>query len=337
MLLKRSFDDLFFINFTLKLTDKSSRHFRSPALLERSDEAEPVLFDPSAKAIGDDIDLEDLQAASSRVLLSLSAPSHIVGPGRTNELPLSTMSPESSQNATGTQSETASFATSGNTSQSQDPAKIKSLMMYHHKQRHIHKPHHATKARAASSSGHNMETHHLQADDLEEEDVWTDPVRYITTHEMGFNMFGMHITRSGVRCIRSIKMKLVQTNDSGETEEYEATGHWSMFGMLIHKKAYHDEIKDGGQNRYLVVGRMSTNGFVIKEKIIRYTEHDEEQMLRRLHKAVSDVRGSRSFFSLKSVSGFSLYQVRASDSASEISANGPTSATQQPATTPAPS
>ena len=105
-------------------------------------------------------------------------------------------------------------------------------------------------------------------------------------------------------------MKLVQTNDSGETEEYEAAGHWSIFGMLVHKKQYRDEAKEDGPTRYIVVGRMSNNGFVIKEKILRYQQGDEEHMLRKLHRFILSLRGTRGLlFSLKTVSGFGLYQV----------------------------
>jgi hypothetical protein len=125
-------------------------------------------------------------------------------------------------------------------------------------------------------------------------------------------MFGLRITRSGVRCIRSIKMTLTQTSNSNSKSpsEYSAAGHWSMLGMMLHRQQYHDEAHGVSKDRYLVVGRMSTNGYVIKEKIFRYPEHDEEQMLARLHGAVKAVRGTRGWFSLKSVSGFGLYKVR---------------------------
>lgn len=308
VLIKRNIEGAFSGTFKLTSIDNSSRRFRSPTSRKRRDEAEPVLFDPSTKAIGESIDAAELHANSSRILSSLHKLPQIDGAEPTHELSWSTIEDESSQMGTINQSGLATPVLNGNLAQPQDQAKVKNLMMYHHKQRHIHKPHLGLKTRARSPSGHDHESDPLRADDAEE-DVWTDPVRYITTHEMGFNFFGRRITRTGVRCIRSIKMKLVVTEDSGETQEYEATGHWSMMGMLIHKKKYHDEVKEGGQDRYLVVGRLSTNGYVIKEKILRYREHDEADMLRKLHKGVRAIRGMRGVFSLKSLSGFSLYQV----------------------------
>jgi hypothetical protein len=68
--------------------------------------------------------------------------------------------------------------------QSPEQMKTKSSMIYHHKQRHIHKPHSATKARTKSPASHDTEMQALNADESDE-DAWTDPVRYITTHEMG--------------------------------------------------------------------------------------------------------------------------------------------------------
>lgn len=278
---------------------------------------ELVMFDPSEEPIGHGVELENLEAVGNGMLASLSDYpwSHYGNSG--HEVLRSAAGQDLSQNPTGSQAEHTTPTTGIALALAQNPGKSKTSMMYHHKQRHIHKPRAPTKHPTKDPSSHDLELQPLHSPSGE--DRWPDPVRYITTHEMGFHLFNLRITRSGVRCIRSIKMTLTQSSDSGPSSNYESTGHWSMMGMLLHKRQYHDEAKGVSPDRYLVVGRMSTNGYVIKEKIFRYAEHDEEMMLSRLHRAVQAVRGMRGWFSLKSVSGFGLYQVLPLPSFSNLS------------------
>jgi hypothetical protein len=300
VLIRRNFDDLFIGTFNLTLADKNLKHLAS------KDAAEPVFFDPSAAPIGASVDSKNLQAASIQILWSLGAPSRVDGVESTRGTSSLGNENQETRDTVSNLTPDPSILSSGGTSHSDKRAKFS---MYHHKQRQVHKPREAMAGAAQGPSDSDLEMKPLYQEDADEQ-VWSDPVRYITSHEIGFKMFGWHITASGVRCIRSLKMRLVQTNDSGETEEYESAGHWSMFGMLIHKKQYHVEAKEGGQDRYIVVGRMSTNGFVIRERILRYKPGDEEHMLRKLHRFILSIRGMRGMmFSLKSVSGFGLYEV----------------------------
>jgi hypothetical protein len=300
VLIRRNFDDLFIGKFNLTLADKNLKHLAS------RDEAEPVFFDPSAAPIGTSIDSNNLQAASIQILWSLGAPSEVDGVESTRGTSSHGNENQETRDTVSNFTTDPSIISSGGTSHSDKRVKFG---MYHHKQRQVHKPREAMVGRAQGPSGSDLEIKPLYPEDADEE-VWSDPVRYITTHEIGFQMFGWYITASGVRCLRSTKMRFVQTNDTGETEEYESAGHSSLFGMLIHKKQVDNEAKEGGQDRYIVVGQMSTNGFVVKEKILRYKPGEEEQMLRTLHRFILSIRGIRGMmFSLKSVSGFGLYEV----------------------------
>jgi hypothetical protein len=310
VLIRRSFNDLFFGSFRFTFDEDLSPQTVLSKPMDQSKQAEPVLFDPSARPIGKHVDAQNLEAAGCQVLLFGTDYS----PSKDDTLLHGFNTPvpgeDVSQNLTGDHADHANQAHDGSPAQSQIQGKAKSSMMYHTKQRHVHIPHHTPKITKKQPTNHDLEMQPLHSPTpSHDSDAWPSPTRYITTHEMGFNMFGLRITRSGVRCIRSIRMTLTQSSDSGPPANYEASGHWSMMGMLLHKRQYHDEAKGVSPDRYLVVGRMSTNGYVIKEKIFRYKEHDEEMMLRRLHRAVQAVRGTRGWFSLKKVSGFGLYQV----------------------------
>ncbi len=303
VLLERNFSDRFVGSFRLTLAGKLARRLGS------EDDTEPVLFDPATAPVGATIDADNLEEDGYQVLRSLNLPLQVDGPATTNGVVSFVTGDEASQDPISTRASTMTPGTDGSSTQNEKATKVKSSMMFHHKQRHIHTPHLGKIRRARSPSSKDLEMQPLQPEETNEE-VWSDPVRFFTSHEIGFNLCGLQVTRSGVRCIRSIKTKITQTNESGEIEEFESSGHWSLFGMLVHKKRYHDEAMKGPRDRYLVVGRISTHGYVKMEIIMRYREHDEEDMLRKLHKGVRAVRGMQGIFSLKRVSGFGLYQVR---------------------------
>lgn len=97
---------------------------------------------------------------------------------------LSTAGHMSTETLTGVPPDGSNPVATNTSTQSQEQMKPKSSMMYHHKQRHVHKPHNATKARTRSPASRDTEMQALNAEESDE-DAWTDPVRYITTHEMG--------------------------------------------------------------------------------------------------------------------------------------------------------
>lgn len=304
VLIRRNFNDLFIGTFKLTLADKQLRH------LESRDDAESVLFDPSAEPIGGLVDTNNLQAASIQILWSLGAPPQIDGVEPTKKALSSATGNEQIGKAFTDQSNTPSIS-NGSTVPSSKTGKAKNLMMYHHKQRQVYEPQDSKAGSSRGLSGQDLEMQPLRSGDIDEQ-VWSDPIRFITSHEVGFKMFGMHFTATGTRCIRSIKMKLTSTNDAGEIEEYETAGHWSIFGMMVHKKKVDNGTEAKDQDRYLVVGRMSTNGFLITEKMLQYKQNEEEHILRKLHRFIRSIRGARGMlFSLKGVSGFGLYQVSA--------------------------
>ena len=87
-----------------------------------------------------------------------------------------------------------------------------------------------------------------------------------------------------------------------------------MLSPLFNRKRYEEEYKHEttGQLGYLVLRRLSTKGWLIKECVARWKRGDEEGMMRALRWEVRKLRGFRRYVSLKGGSGFGLYEVRLS-------------------------
>jgi hypothetical protein len=180
-----------------------------------------------------------------------------------------------------------------------------------HRQPPVHhtSPHHPYSHSPEDIELQSLHRHH--GHHVHDTDDWETPTRFTTSIQDGLQFFKFHITRTGVRCIRSIAIKVSRDNPNGETDDFETYSHMSMLGPLFHRQRFQEQqdAEKKGEVGYLVVGRLSARGWLMNETVVRWKRGDEKALIKDLRARIREVRGVWDYLSLKSVSGFGLYEV----------------------------